>query len=164
MNAKTGVSGYDQNIYGRADEKGEFLDYIPDEAAGDKAPDVFGARKNQRLAGITGQKDLIEEMKLSGPQEDPMKDFGHKKIVEREDKYHQRRLNRGALSPDRVDPFAKPTGLPAKAPIGPANTTTGLGVKRTYYDIMTEQSLENERADIYRKIEKQEEEKKRNIN
>jgi hypothetical protein len=41
-------------------------------------------------------------MKLSGPHEDPMKDFGHKKIIEREDKYHQRRLNRGgALSPDR---------------------------------------------------------------
>jgi hypothetical protein len=48
-------------------------------------------------------------MKKSGPQEDPMKDFGHKKIVEREDSYHQRRLNRGALSPDRIDPFAKPT-------------------------------------------------------
>lgn len=48
-------------------------------------------------------------MKLGGPQEDPMKDFGHAKIVEREDKYHQRRLNRGALSPERVDPFAKPS-------------------------------------------------------
>ena len=37
-----------------------------------------------------------------------------------------------------------------------------VGVKRTYYEIMTEQNLENERADIYRKIEQQEEEKKRN--
>jgi hypothetical protein len=64
-------------------------------------------------------------MKLGGPQEDPMKDFGHKKIIEREDSYHQRRMNRGALSPERVDPFAKPATLKA-------------GVKRTYYDIMAE--------------------------
>jgi hypothetical protein len=36
-----------------------------------------------------------------------------------------------------------------------------VGAKRTYYDIVTEQSLENERADVFRKIErKQEEEKK----
>jgi hypothetical protein len=81
------------------------LDYIPD----DNDDQELFARKNKRLAGITGQKDLIEEMKLSGPHEDPMKDFGHKKIIEREDKYHQRRLNRGgALSPDRQDPFAVP--------------------------------------------------------
>jgi len=33
-------------------------------------------------------EELIEEMKMGGPQEDPMKDFGHKKISEREDKYH----------------------------------------------------------------------------
>lgn len=114
-------------------------------------------RKNQRLAGFTGQKDLIEEMKMGGPQEDPMKDFGHKKIIEREDKYHQRRLNRGMLSPDREDAFAKPSGAPTKAA-----SSNIVGVKRTYYDIMTEQSLENERADVIRKIEKNEEEKKRN--
>jgi len=76
------------------------LDYIPDD--NDNDDEELFARKNKRLAGITGQKDLIEEMKLSGPHEDPMKDFGHKKIIEREDKYHQLRLNRGgALSPDR---------------------------------------------------------------
>ena len=85
------------------------MDYIPDDNDNDDQ-ELF-ARKNKRLAGITGQKDLIEEMKLSGPHEDPMKDFGHKKIIEREDKYHQRRLNRGgALSPDRQDPFAVPSG------------------------------------------------------
>lgn len=108
MNAKSGQSGFDAGIYGKSDDKEQFLDYIPDEAAGDGAPDEFAARKNQRLAGITGQKELIEEMKKSGPHEDPMKDFGHKKILEREDKYHQRRLVRGAMSPERVDPFAMP--------------------------------------------------------
>lgn len=34
-----------------------------------------------------------------------------------------------------------------------SNSAVGVGVKRTYYEIMTEQNLENERADIYRKIE-----------
>jgi hypothetical protein len=73
-------------------------------------------------------------MKLSGPQEDPMKDFGHKKIIEREDKYHQRRLNRGgALSPERSDPFAVPsTNHTSKG----ASSGGVVGVKRTYYDIM----------------------------
>ena len=104
MNAKSGESGFDAQIYGNKDDKAQFLDYIPDES--DDANSMN--RKNQRLAGITGQKDLIEEMKLSGPQEDPMKDFGHKKIYDREDQYHQRRLNRGmALSPERADPFSQ---------------------------------------------------------
>jgi len=107
-------------------------------------------RRNQKLAGITGQKDLIEEMKLSGPQEDPMKDFGHKKIIEREDKYHQRRMNR-MLSPERVDAFKHDTG--SKGGIVPQ--------KRTYYDIITEQNLQNERADVLRKVAQKEEEKMR---
>ena len=65
----------------------EYLSHIPDETDRD-AIDPFAMRKNQKLAGITGSKNLIEEMKHSGPNEDPMKEFGHKKIVEREDKYH----------------------------------------------------------------------------
>ena len=36
-----------------------------------------------------------------------------------------------------------------------------MPAKRTYYDIMTETSLENERVDVYRGIQKREEEKKR---
>ncbi|TNV73024.1 hypothetical protein FGO68_gene3837 [Halteria grandinella] len=148
MNAKSGAAGYDAALYS-ADDKSAFLDYIPDEAT--EQADLSLPRKNQRLAGITGQSALIEEMKMSGPHEDPMKDFGHKKIVEREDQYHQRRLNRGALSPERVDPFAKPTSIGA---------STKPGVKRTYYDIMTEQSLNNEKADVLRKIDKKEEEKR----
>ena len=65
MNAKSGESGYDASIYGNKDDKNEFLDYIPDDK--DEAALNPLNRKNQRLAGITGQKDLIEEMKLSGP-------------------------------------------------------------------------------------------------
>lgn len=92
-----------------------------------------------------------------------MKDFGHKKVIDREDKYHQRRLNRGALSPERADPFAKPNLPSSQGPYKPGATASnvGVGVKRTYYDIMTEQNLANEKAEIIRKIEKQEDEKKR---
>jgi len=148
MNAKSGESGFDAGIYGKVEDKDQFLDHIPDES---ESVDPFAAAKNRRLAGITGQKELIEEMKKSGPQEDPMKDFGHKKIADREDSYHQRRLNRGALSPERLDPFSMPAAPVQKQ----------VGTKRTYYDIITEQSLENERADIYRKIEKKQEEEKK---
>ena len=55
------------------------------------------------------------------------------------------------LSPERKDAFEKP-GI---------KQTGMIGVKRNYYDIMAEQTLENERQDIYRKIEKKEEEKKK---
>jgi hypothetical protein len=43
-------------------------------------------------------------MKMSGPQEDPMKDFGRAKIGDRQDKYHQQQYKR-MLSPERADPF-----------------------------------------------------------
>ena len=75
------------------------------------------------MAGITGSKALIEEMKHSGPEENPMEGFGHQKIVEREDKYHQRRMGR-MLSPERKDAFEK--------------SKSGVGAKRSYYDIINE--------------------------
>ena len=99
-------------------------------------------------------------MKLGGgPEEDPMKDFGHKKIYDQEDKYHQRRLTARSggitLSPEREDPFAAPSSTSKKPSIGPnaSSATSVVGVKRTYYDIITEQSLENEKADILMKIQ-----------
>ena len=124
------------------------MDHIPDDS---DDVDPFVQKRNQRLAGITGQKALIEEMKLGGPQEDPMQDFGHRKIAEREDRYHQRRMNR-ALSPERVDAF-KPDKAAVKGALVPQ--------KRTYYDIITEQNLENERAEVLRRVAQREEEEKR---
>ena len=47
------------------------------------------ATSNQRLASITGQAALIDEIKKTGPQEeDPFKAMGSKKIIDREDAYH----------------------------------------------------------------------------
>jgi hypothetical protein len=37
-------------------------------------------KKNQKLAGITGSKAQIEEMKQGGPHEDPMK-VNFKKVI-----------------------------------------------------------------------------------
>lgn len=82
-----------------------------------------------------------------------MKDFGHKKIREREDEYHQKRLNRQQLSPERTNPFEQPSGKAASKGMLPQ--------KRTYYDIMNEQSLENEKSDVMRKVAQKEEELKR---
>ena len=66
MNAP-GAKGYDNNMYGDSTAEGEgYLDYIPDDKDMD-AHDPLAARKNMKLAGITGQKALIEEMKMGGP-------------------------------------------------------------------------------------------------
>lgn len=67
-----------------------------------------------------------------------MKDFGYKKIFDKEDPYHQRRLDR-MLSPERSNPFATPGGEATK------KSTGLLPAKRSYYDIMSEQTVENER-------------------
>jgi hypothetical protein len=39
MNAKSGANGFDASIYGDADEKNQFLDYIPDEATANTGDD-----------------------------------------------------------------------------------------------------------------------------
>ena len=61
--------------------------------------------KNKRLAGLTGSKEIIEETKLGGPADDPLEGYGRRKITEREDEYHQGRLRRRNLSPERQDAF-----------------------------------------------------------
>ena len=67
------------------------------------------------------------------------------------------------LSPDRADPFAKLAAGGNKTNDSKKAKGDGmLPAKRSYYDIMSEQSLENEKADVYHKIAKKQEEEKKN--
>lgn len=75
-----------------------------------------GQRKNAQIAGVAGMKQLIEETKLEGEADNAVLGgltaeqelFKSKKIVDREDAYHQGRLRRGRLlSPERQDFFSK---------------------------------------------------------
>ena len=58
------------------------------------------------------------------------------------------------LSPERADPFA------AKASAAGSGNSL-VPNKRTYYDIMQEQQLDNEKADVYRKISQKQEDERR---
>lgn len=53
-------------------QQSEFLDYVQDEDE-ERIGEVAGRmRKNQKLAGITGSKEVIEETKYGGQEEDPL--------------------------------------------------------------------------------------------
>ena len=102
-------------------------------------------RKNASLAGVAGMKQLIEETKLDGESENAVLGgitaeqelFKSKKIVDREDQYHQGRLRRGRLlSPEREDFFSK-TSKPDEA--SSKKDTMGAPTvpqKRSYQQIM----------------------------
>lgn len=87
---------------------------------------------NKKLASITGSKQIIEETKLTGEEQELT---GPKKIADRESDYHKGR-HRRQLSQEREDAFAKP------------NDTK----KRSFRDIMEDQRIENEKADLKRQI------------
>eukprot|EP01017_Pseudomicrothorax_dubius_P014538 TRINITY_DN1694_c0_g2_i10.p1 TRINITY_DN1694_c0_g2~~TRINITY_DN1694_c0_g2_i10.p1 ORF type:complete len:1206 (-),score=344.77 TRINITY_DN1694_c0_g2_i10:224-3841(-) len=97
----------------------------------------------------TAPKNLLEEARGVGPQEDPFAANDKRKISEREDKYHQRKKLR-LVSPPRHDAFRDP------------DKTPDLNA-RSYADIMVEQKLENERQEVLKKIAREKEDQiKRN--
>jgi hypothetical protein len=59
------------------------------------------------------------------------------------------------LSPEREDPFLVPRDRPHQN--ANKDSKNILGVKRTYKDIMDDQRIDNERIDIMRKIQKNQE-------
>ena len=46
---------------------------------------------NQRLAGLTGSREIIEETMLGGPAEDPLARHGCQMAVEPDNEYYQLR-------------------------------------------------------------------------
>jgi len=106
----------------------DYLDYVPDEKDELDTGLSRTGRKNQRLAGLTGPKEIIEEAQLGGPAEDPLEGHGRQRIADREDEYHQRRQHR-CLSPERQDAFEAPA-RPAKS----AQGQPAVGAKRAYKD------------------------------
>jgi splicing factor 3B subunit 1 len=88
----------------------------------------------------TGSEELIEEMKHSGPAEDPLEEYKKPNIYESQDKYRQQR-HLQAPSPERIDYFDK-------------NRKENKGGARTYQDIQMERNHENEREDNFSKIKR----------
>lgn len=102
----------------------------------------------RKLASYTAPKSIIKELP-KGADDD---DFGFKKsqkIIDREDDYRKRRLNR-IISPDRNDAFAMGDKTPDVS-------------MRTYADVMKEEYLKRQKEETLREIamkKKEEEEKK----
>lgn len=102
----------------------------------------------RKLASYTAPKSIIKDLP-KGADDD---DFGFKKsqkIIDREDDYRKRRLNR-IISPDRNDAFAMGDKTPDVS-------------MRTYSDVMKEEYLKRQKEETLREIakkKKEEEEKK----
>lgn len=128
--------GYEQSIPANDDE--ENVDAMDSEVA-------------RKLASYTAPKSILKDMpRGAGEEDDSMMGFKKpSRIIDREDDYRRRRLNR-VISPDRHDAFAA------------GDKTPDVSV-RTYADVMREEALKREKEELLRKIadkKKEEEERK----
>lgn len=133
---------FDTDLYGGNDKAG-YVTSIPvneDDENLESQVNVVG----RKLASYTAPKSLLKEMPR-GVDED--EDLGYKKpqrIIDREDDYRKRRLNR-VISPERHDAFA-------------AGEKTPDPSVRTYAEVMREEALKREREETLRAIAKKKEE------
>jgi splicing factor 3B subunit 1 len=136
---------FDTDLYG-GNDRDAYVTSIPvneDEENLD-AMDNEVARK---LASYTAPKSLLKEMPRGGADDDHEDLLGFKKpqrIIDREDDYRKRRLNR-VISPERHDAFA-------------AGEKTPDPSVRTYADIMREEALKKEKEETLKRIAKKKEE------
>ncbi|XP_059065494.1 uncharacterized protein LOC131032362 [Cryptomeria japonica] len=136
---------FDKDLYGGNNRFEGYERSIPvnneDEEEGDAAEREI-ARK---LASYTAPKSLLKDLPQTGEDDD----LGFKKpqrIIDREDDYRKRRLNR-IISPDRNDAFA----------MGDKTPDTAV---RTYADVMREEALKREKEETLRLIAKKHQEEK----
>ncbi|KAG9444264.1 hypothetical protein H6P81_015604 [Aristolochia fimbriata] len=138
---------FDKDLYG---ESNRFEGYERSIAVNEDEEDQDAGEREvaRRLASYTAPKSVMKELPRGMEDED----VGFKKpskIIDREDEYRQRRLNR-IISPERNDPFAM------------GEKTPDVNV-RTYADIMKEEALKREKEETLRAIamkKKEEEENK----
>ncbi|XP_020083110.1 splicing factor 3B subunit 1 [Ananas comosus] len=147
---------FDADLYGGAGsdrfegyERSIAVTEEDDDAAAD---DGSGGRDlARRMASFTGPKSLhdVPRGAGAGADADAEDDSGFKKpqrIIDREDDYRRRRLQR-IISPDRNDPFASGEATPDPS-------------VRTYADVMREQALQRQKEEVLREIAKKKEEEK----
>ncbi|KAI9008593.1 splicing factor 3B subunit 1 [Hyaloraphidium curvatum] len=133
---------FDDELYSRKESR--FEGYDTSIAAGPAADDDDGDAPMEdagygRRANITAPKELLRELEESGADSDPLAGrVESRRIADREDDYHKRRLNR-VLSPQRVDAFQGGAADHAEA--------------RSYKEVMMEADMEKERARLMAKIE-----------
>eukprot|EP00730_Choanoeca_flexa_P013720 TRINITY_DN5630_c0_g1_i1.p1 TRINITY_DN5630_c0_g1~~TRINITY_DN5630_c0_g1_i1.p1 ORF type:complete len:1239 (+),score=416.89 TRINITY_DN5630_c0_g1_i1:132-3848(+) len=133
---------YDQELYGKG---AGFVDSIATGNAPDD--DTLGMTTDVSISSrqYTGSQALVDEVRKTGPEEDPFSQYKRPTIADRESDYQKQRRNR-LISPERVDPFAED------------DDDDGNSKARTYTDIMQDQQLESERKTLLMKAKKAAEE------
>ena len=160
------ASKFDTQLYSDQVEYAEAIDDgLVDEREAMMASKLAASQKQAKVSGAAGIRQLIEETKHEGADESGMGGltadqelFKSKKIKDREDQYHLRRLDRGRLmSPERVDYFSKDRQYESQSDTNADSNQAGLPVKRTYQQIMMAQMDQNEEIDAAREAKKAQE-------
>ncbi|TPX44560.1 hypothetical protein SeLEV6574_g04424 [Synchytrium endobioticum] len=123
----------------------QILDNDARERYDDMAVDQYSGNKRKGLSSYTAPKEFMQDVVDDDDDVDPFAGIStSRRIVDREDDYRKRRLQR-QLSPERVDAFAD----------GPASKDA-----RTYGDVIKEAELDRDEAEIRRNIARKEQEAK----
>ncbi|XP_055807079.1 uncharacterized protein LOC129875879 [Solanum dulcamara] len=97
----------------------------------------------RKMASFTAPKQFFKEVPRGAGEEDEPSGFNKpSKIIDREDDYRRRRLNR-VISPERNDPFLDKTPGPEV---------------RTYADVMREEALKRQKEELMKEIAKKKKE------
>ncbi|KAL5853399.1 hypothetical protein ACOSQ3_008517 [Xanthoceras sorbifolium] len=134
---------YDRDLYGGTD-RDAYVTSIPVNDEDDVSNDSMNAEVVRKLS-YTAPKNIYDNLPHSGADGD--NDSGFQKpqrIIDREDDYRRRRLNR-VISPERHDAFA-------------AGEKTPDPSVRTYADVMRQQALEKEEEETLKAIAKKKKE------
>jgi splicing factor 3B subunit 1 len=136
---------FDADLYGAAGKK-RFEGYVSSIPATDEeAEDDVAPLPSRQASSITGHRIAMQDLPRDS-EEDSSGFRKPQKIIDREDEYRQRRLQR-IISPERNDPFA----------MGEATPDPSV---RTYADVMREQALQKQKEEILKEIAKKKEEEK----
>ncbi|KAJ3104421.1 Splicing factor 3B subunit 1 [Phlyctochytrium bullatum] len=152
-----GVS-FDRDIYSRGGgDDDDRYDTNLGEGGGDD--DGFAAapavQRGKLLASYTAPKEVYKDIAESEPEApDPMMGATKsRRIIDREDDYRKRRLQR-QLSPERVDAFAQDKAGGAAG----AGAEEGKGGARSYREVMKEAELDREYDRTLKKVKEKQEE------
>ncbi|TPX31461.1 hypothetical protein SmJEL517_g05224 [Synchytrium microbalum] len=149
-----GSISFDTDIYSSKPRRGGGDDYVDSidtrmDVDDDDDEDNY-AQKSKRLASYTAPKGAMKDVVDQDDDVDPFAGIStSKRIIDREDDYRKKRLNR-QLSPERVDAFAADGGKSSSADA------------RTYSEVIREAELDRDEADTRKRIARKEQEAKEN--
>eukprot|EP01137_Pigoraptor_chileana_P027376 Opistho-2@9895 len=131
-----GAAGaFDTDIYqAPARDVSGYVDSIAADDAMEDEEVVVGGNKR---TSYTAPKELLDARTDGTDDVDPFADTRRKRIADREDEYHARRMHR-MLSPERVDAFA-------------GGKTPDVSI-RTYKDAMADVALSRDKQEVIRKL------------